>query len=174
MDLDTIAFVLEYPGVSFESKLESARLESGGTERMERAFRDLAHYLESEGKDKSEERYTRLFDLSPVCTLHIGYHLFGDAYGRGELLAGLVGELRNAKVPLGHEIPDFLPTLLRLVPRIESDENRQVFLEHVLLPGLEKMKKSLGDPKDPWSEIILALPELLHEMTPNNEVAAHA
>ena len=174
MDLDTIAFVLEYPGVAFESKLESARLEAGGTERMDQAFRNLAHYLESEGKDKSEERYTQLFDLSPVCTLHVGYHLFGDAYGRGELLAGLVGELRNAKVALGDEIPDFLPTLLRLVARIEDDESRQVFLEQVLLPGLEKMRESLGESKDPWAEIIRALPELLQELTPNKEVAAHA
>ena len=164
MDLDTIAFVLEYPGVAFESKLEAARLESGGNERMDRAFRALADYLETEGRDKAEERYTQLFDLSPVCTLHVGYHLFGDAYGRGELLAGLVGELRNADVPLGDEIPDFLPTLLRLVSRIESDADREVFLEKVLLPGLAKMGESLGEPKDPWSEIVLALPELLKEV----------
>lgn len=180
MNLDTIATVLEYPGVAFESKLESARVESGGTERMDRAFRELASYLEREGKDSSEERYTRLFDLSPVCTLHVGYHLFGDAYGRGELLAGLVGELRNAKVPMGEEIPDFLPTLLRLVSRIENEEDRQVFLEQVLLPGLAKMEESLGEAKDPWSEIIRALPELLQELTPgkldesSGEVTAHA
>lgn len=174
MDLDTLAFVLEYPGVSFESKIETARVASGSTERMEKALSDLANYLESEGKTKAEERYTQLFDLSPVCTLHIGYHLFGDAYGRGELLAGLVRELRNANVSLGSEIPDFLPTLLRLVPRIDNDEDRQVFLEQVLLPGLAKMEASMTEAQDPWSEIIRALPEVLRELTPNEEVAAHA
>lgn len=174
MDFDAIAFVLEYPGVAFESKLETARLESGGTERMDRALRDLAAYLEREGRAASEERYTQLFDLSPVCTLHVGYHLFGDAYGRGELLAGLVGELRRADVPLGDEIPDFLPTLLRLVPRIDDEESQQLFLEHVLLPGLEKMAAPLGESRDPWSEIIRALPESLQQLIPNKEVAAHA
>ena len=34
----------------------------------------------------------------------------------------------------------------------------------VLLPGLAKMGESLGDAKDPWSEIVLALPELLKEV----------
>lgn len=182
MDLDAIAFLLEYPGVAFESKLETARLEPGGTERMDAAVRRLARYLEREGKANAEERYTQLFDLSPVCTLHIGYHLFGDAYGRGELLAGLVGELREARVPLGGEIPDFLPTLLRLVPRIENEESRSLFLERVLLPGLEKMEASLGETHDPWSEIIRALPELLkRNLSPEGEedegekeVTAHA
>lgn len=166
MELDTLAFVLEYPGVSFDSKLETARKASGSTERMETALSGLATYLETEGKTKAEERYTQLFDISPVCTLHIGYHLFGDAYGRGELLAGLVGELRKANVSLGTEIPDFLPTLLRLVPRIDNDEDRQIFLEQVLLPGLEKMEASMGEAKDPWSAIIRALPEVLHNLSP--------
>ena len=66
MGLEALAFVLEYPGVEFASKVEAARLEPGGTERMDRALRALAHYLQSEGKDEAEERYTQLFDLSPV------------------------------------------------------------------------------------------------------------
>jgi nitrate reductase delta subunit len=174
MDLDTIAFLLEYPGIAFASKIEAARLESGGSEEMDRAFDALARHLESRGKAAAEEHYTQLFDLSPVCTLHIGYHLFGDAYGRGELLAGLVGELKKAGVPLGDEIPDFLPTLLRLVSRIEDDDDRHVFVEQVLLPGLDKMVDSLAESKDPWSAIVRALPELLRQLTPEKEVTAHA
>lgn len=176
-ELDTVAFLLEYPGVAFESKLETARVETAPTERMEQAYRALAEYLERVGRAKAEERYTGLFDLSPVCTLHVGYHLFGDAYGRGELLAGLVGELRGVGVPLGDDIPDFLPLLLRLVGRVQSDENRAIFLEDVLLPGLEKMIEALGDTGDPWGELVRALPELLRELhgeIPTKEVAAHA
>ena len=55
-----------------------------------------------------------------------------------------------------------------------------MFLEQVLLPGPAKMEESLGESKDPWSEIIRALPELLQALTPrklnksNGEVTAHA
>ena len=40
-----------------------------------------------------EELYTVSFDLSPVVTLEVGWHLFGEQYERGAFLARLRGEL---------------------------------------------------------------------------------
>ncbi len=174
MDLDTIAFLLEYPGIDFEARVETARRGFGASEPMDRAFVGLARYLEREGQKRAEEQYTTLFDLSPVCSLHVGYHLFGDAYGRGELLAGLVGELHKAGVDLADELPDYLPTLLRLVPRVEDDEDRAVFLEKVLLPGLEKMCESLRESRDPWSAILRVLPACLEPLVARKEALARA
>src|SRR5262249_35690032 len=40
-----------------------------------------------------EELYTRTFDLNPVCSLEVGWHLFGENYSRGEFLVRMRQEL---------------------------------------------------------------------------------
>ena len=165
--LHRIARALEYPGQGWEAKQRPSADHVSGTsaeQQLKRALGDLDRYLSVEGKDQAEERYTVLFDLSPVCTLNVGYHLFGDTYARGELLAGLASEMNKAGVLLEGEIPDFLPALLRLLGQLPEAEDRRVLLTAVLLPGLTKMNEALRSSEDAWSRILRALPDLLEEM----------
>ena len=75
-----------------------------------------------------QELYTRTFDLSPVCALEVGYHLFGEDYKRGEFLA----RLRETENPyeLGQEqqLPDYLPVVLRLLGQMEDAEERAAMI----------------------------------------------
>ena len=165
--LDRIASALEYPGKGWKTKQQLSEGHVGCTaaeRQVNRALGDLAGYLSVKGQDKAEERYTILFDLSPVCTLNVGYHLFGDTYARGELLAGLAGEMKKAGLTLDGEIPDFLPALLRLLGQLPDVEDCQVLVTAVLLPGLTKMNEALTSSKDAWSGILRALPDVLEEM----------
>jgi nitrate reductase assembly molybdenum cofactor insertion protein NarJ len=59
--------------------------------------------------------YTHTFDVQAITTLDIGYVLFGDDYKRGELLANLSREHREAGNDCGHELADHLPNVLRLM-----------------------------------------------------------
>lgn len=179
--LEDVATCLEYPGEGYEEKKTVARRhraldETPARRRLGRALSGLALHLSEKGKSSSEETYTRLFDLSPVCTLHLGYQLFGDSYERGELLARLVPEIRAAGIELDGELPDFLPVLLRLVARLSEDEDRQVLVEHLFLPGLGKMISALENSADPWSDVLRALTDLLREsvLSERKEVLAHA
>lgn len=179
--LDDLATCLEYPGSGYEQKKtlagrHRALAETPALRRMGRALSGLALYLGERGKDACEEAYTRLFDLSPVCTLHLGYQLFGDSYERGELLARLVPEIRDADIPLDGELPDFLPVLLRLFARLADVDDRKLLAELLLLPALEKMGGALESSSDPWSAIVRALPDLLRESIPaeSKEALAHA
>ena len=110
MDLDTIAFVLEYPGVAFESKLESARLESGGTERMDRAFRDLAHYLEPAGDAEGISfagKYPEDFFVPPCDRIPVWHRGGGlDPVGEDDVGNHLAGtNIRKAR-PQDFAVPD--------------------------------------------------------------------
>jgi nitrate reductase delta subunit len=62
---------------------------------------------------------------------YVGHVAWGENYRRGEFMADLVGEMRNADVPLGGELPDHIAPLLRYLAR--TDEPFEDLVE--VLPG---------------------------------------
>jgi len=69
-----------------------------------------------------QELFTRSFDVQAIATLDIGYVLFGDDYKRGELLANLNKEHRNANNDCGTELADYLPNILRLMSLLQDED----------------------------------------------------
>lgn len=164
--LDGVASCLEYPGAETAERARAVADEAASQHaELARSLWHLAVYLETAPRGEAEERYTQLFDMSPVCTLHVGYHLFGDTYQRGAFLSGLGAELRRAG--LGEtargDLPDFLPTLLRLVGRLSEPESQQVLVEDAVAPAVERMREALKEAEAPWRAVLDALPPLLHE-----------
>ena len=155
-----VARALEYPLPDTASHCRRAalqlRVDSGAEHELRRSLEALADYLEAAPNGEAEEHYTVLFDMKPVCSLYVGWHIFADTYGRGALLAGLAGELNAAKVSHEHDLPDYLPTLLRLVAR-QGDEDRVVLTHGVILRGLEKIEAAVEDSTAPWSEVLKSL-----------------
>jgi len=164
--LDLVAASLEYPTAQTAPLARSAAERCAGDHvALARALWELAVWLETAPVGHAEERYTTLFDLSPVCTLHVGYQVFGDTYQRGAFLANLATELRKAGVPKGEDLPDFLPLVLRLLGRVTAQE-AEPLLFVVVRPALTKMLQALEGSKSPWSDMLRALPELLGEAAP--------
>lgn len=101
-----------------------------------------------------QELYTRTFDLSPVCALEIGYHLFGENYKRGVFLANL----RETEAPLelgqNNQLPDYLPVLLRLLTKLNEEELRHALIVDCMIPALEKMLKTLSEGENPYRHLI--------------------
>jgi nitrate reductase delta subunit len=162
--LDLLASCLEYPDPDAAARARAAASGLASAEpELSAALFGLAVFLERSEPGEAEERYTALFDMNPVCTLHVGYHVFGDTYPRGEFLAALAAELRHAGVATNGDLPDFLPTVLRLAGRLERDEDRRSLRELALVPALTRMRASLAQSKDPWSRLLRALPEALTE-----------
>ena len=163
--LDLVARCLEYPDA------ETAAAARRGAQRATADHPGLAHALwhlavglETAAHGEAEERYSALFDLNPVCTLHVGYHVFGDSYPRGAFIAGLAGELAKVDLRWRHELPDYLPTVLRLLSRAPA-EDAGVLSDRVVLPALRKMAKAMEASTSPWSKLFGALAELLEEET---------
>lgn len=159
--LEAIACCLEYPVDHTPRQARGgAHALASDHPQLSAALWSLAVQLE-QGAHEAEERYTAIFDVNPLCTLHVGYHVFGDTYPRGEFLAALCAELRRAGVPTNGDLPDFLPTLLRLLERIRDPEDQDSLRRLALLPAVRRMGAALAESKDPWSGIIRALPEVL-------------
>ena len=97
-----------------------------------------------EALDEVQEIFTRSFDVQAITTLGVGYIMFGDDYKRGELLVNLNRELRDAGIDCGSELPDHLPTVLRLMARWEDRELAREFAEEILHPALERVIAEFG------------------------------
>jgi nitrate reductase delta subunit len=169
--LEAVAAALEYPGPGKAERPGTAEALTCAPPALASALRALGAYLAAAPAGEAEERYTALFDLNPVCTLHAGYHLFGEDYKRGELLAGLAAELRKADLLIGTELPDYFPALLRLTARSDP-AGRETLVDYLLLPALVKMTDALKASESPWAAVVRALSSALAPLGTGEDVAA--
>lgn len=126
-------------------------------ERLELFANSAEHYSVTE----LQELYTQTFDLSPMCSPHVGYHIFGESYKRGALMAQLREEYHNLGLSEGSEIPDHLAYLLKycsVLVNIESKaEVHKELLNLILYPGLSKMVDSFADSTNPYKYLVESL-----------------
>ena len=107
-----------------------------------------------------EELYTQTFDLNPVCSLEVGWHLFGENYSRGEFLVLMRQELRKHGLPESTELPDHLTHVLPAVARMEAQQATR-FASTYILPALEKMQAGLAGKDSPYQDVLEAIRDVL-------------
>lgn len=108
-------------------------------------FTEMLEFASTSDAARLEEAYTSTFDINAVCHLDVGYQLFGEDYKRGALLVELSRVQREAGAPVGTELADHLPVLLRLLPKMEDSEERTELVRRLLLPAIEKMIASFPE-----------------------------
>jgi len=163
--LDALAGILEYPVADWESRLlRSKNLSAARNHDGSRQLEDFSENVDEFSLNQIQELYTRTFDLSPVCALEVGYHLFGEDYKRGQFLA----QLRETQNPyeLGQErqLPDYLPVVLRLLGQMDDPELRAGLIGYCLLPALKKMKESLKNKSNPYESVFECLEGSLNQI----------
>ena len=166
---ESLANLLEYPDAGFNSLIELwAQLVSKANVELLAPSSKFRRDTQRLSLTDLQELYTRTFDLSPVCALDIGYHLFGENYKRGVFLANL----RETEAPfdLGqeHQLPDYLPVLLRLLTKLDDEDLRSALIVDCMIPALEKMLKTLSEGDNPYRHLIAAV-----NMVLNSEAGAY-
>ena len=157
---DSLADLLEYPDERWNGRVVRCRQaladdSVGLLEVLERFCGAIAALSPSD----LQERYTQTFDLNPVCTLEVGYHLFGENYKRGIFLA----HLREMESPLAlgqeRQLPDYLPVMLRLLGRTDDRELREAMVTECLLPALIKMMEAAAKAESPYAPLLQLVSE---------------
>ncbi len=110
------------------------------------------------GSPEFEELYTQTFDLNPVCSLEVGWHLFGEEYARGAFLVRMREELRKHGIPEATELPDHLTYALRLVERMAPADAGE-FSARYLVPALDKMLAALEGKGNPYESVLREIRE---------------
>ena len=118
-----------------------------------------------------QELFIQTFDLSPVCSLEMGRHLFGENYDRGLLLVKMRQQLRDHGIAEGTELPDHLTYALRLLPCMQQEE-ASYFAEAVVLPALEKMLAAIHGKDNPYEHVLNAVRAAIRADFPEIQAAS--
>ena len=123
----------------------------------------LADALEypADGAAPLQEAYVQAFDLDPACSLEVGWHLYGDRPERGAFMVMLRERLADAGIAEDGYLPDYLPTLLRLIGR--QDARLGAVLAELIAPAasrvLEQLRAQLSPFAEPLENAVRALQE---------------
>lgn len=91
---------------------------------------------------RGEELYARTFLVHPILSLECGWHLYGEEYERGVLMARIRERMRALGVPEAPELPDHLANVLPLADAMDEEE-RGLFVGAVVLPAVRRMVEGL-------------------------------
>ena len=171
--LESLAALLQYPKEDYQRLVEVCRLsiveediaatqDGPGVGGHFLAFADGVRPLTA---TELEELYTRTFDLNPTCALDIGWHLYGEQYARGTFLVTLRDALRNHGIEENTELPDHLPSVLRLLAR-SKEQDAVDLAERSLRPAIAKMLTAFPDGQNPFSSLLRTVEGLLNVVSP--------
>lgn len=157
---DRLAAAVDYPEPGFAGTLRACGDALADTSpeaaASVRAFREAVCDLPLE---RAQELYIESFDFDPQCSLDLGWHVFGDSYERGEMLAALRGDLDRAGVRQTAELPDHLTHLLMLLAR--EDRARGVELAALMLPAVGRVEEALRRRQSPYAHLLRAVQAVL-------------
>jgi nitrate reductase molybdenum cofactor assembly chaperone len=86
-----------------------------------------------------QEYYVSTFDVQAMCFLDIGYVLYGEDYKRGIFLVNIKKEQIKAENDCGSELPDHLPNILTLLPKISDGDLAEELIYSLLIPALNEL-----------------------------------
>jgi len=86
-----------------------------------------------------QEYYISTFDVQAMCFLDIGYVLFGEYYKLGVFLVNIKKEQIKASNDCGSELPDHLPNILTLLPKIQDADLAEELVYSLLIPAIHEM-----------------------------------
>lgn len=165
---EALANLLEYPDDDWAARLgEYEQILNEEWPALAPQLHEFRKKLDGFSVSALQEKYTQTFDLNPVCTLEVGYHLFGENYKRGLFLSNL----RETEAPyeLGqrHQLPDYLPVLLRLLNKLADQELRSALIYECLIPAVDKMVGALSESGNPYSGLLSVVSRALKIEAPD-------
>jgi len=163
---EELAILFRYPGADYRQHIEECRCaaESESSDAAAR-LREFSAALEGLSNEDLQELYTRTFDLNPLCTLEIGWQLYGEEYRRGEFLVEMREQLAGYGVAETGELPDHLTHALALLARLEADE-AAAFASLYVLPALDKMRTAWTKHRNAFAGLLELTFDLLKSRYP--------
>lgn len=154
--LDGLGVALAYPRAGYRARLLECRdLLVGGEPEAAAALAAFCEAMAGLNDTELEELYTRTFDLNPVCTPEVGWHIYGEQYRRGRFLVQARELLKVVGIEERGELPDHLMSLLPAVARLQP-QDAALFAGTYLVPAIDKMLTGLAGKANPYEQILQA------------------
>jgi len=158
---DLLAALFDYPDGDWVAGLSRCGVElEDGYSAPAALLQPLRDRVRDMSTEQIQEMFTRTFDINPVCTLEIGWHVYGEDYARGALLVKMRQMLREMNLPESNELPDHLTHVLILLGRL-AGEDADELASRYLLPGLDKMLAGFEDEENPYRAVLEAVAKIV-------------
>jgi nitrate reductase delta subunit len=158
---ELLGALLRYPDRGYLDRVKNCCEQCReGYPEVARRLSNLAGELRGKPVEELQELYTQTFDLNPVCSLEVGWQLYGEEYTRGRFLVAMRERLRQHGVRESTELPDHLTHLMPLLDRLEPKEARE-FTEEFAGPAVKKMLAAFQSKNNPFQELLLAVEAFL-------------
>lgn len=159
--LSDLGMLYMYPGPDYVDRARRVHerleeMEAGAAEE----FKQFLDFIKDFSLEQLEEVFTRTFDLNPVSSPELGWHLFGEDYNRGLFLAKMRRELKKAGIEESKELPDHISHALQLLERMETDKAEE-FTTSCVLPALKKMLRGFEGKENGFEPLVRATESIL-------------
>lgn len=108
-----------------------------------------------------QEYYISTFDVQAMCFLDIGYVLYGEDYKRGVFLVNIKKEQIKAENDCGSELPDHLPNILTLLPKIADADLAEELIYSLLIPALHELILKFRDASNIYKGLLEILVRIM-------------
>lgn len=116
-----------------------------------------------------QEYYIATFDVQALCYLDIGYVLYAEDYNRGVFLANMKNEQEKAGNNCGSELPDHLPNMLTLLPKLRDENLVEELVVSMMVPALGKMIESFRSAGNVYQGMLEILLQIMERDFPDSE-----
>ena len=165
--LDELAVVLSYPKEDYKLRVQRcAELAASsvgeipdGNDNAASHLKEFCAAIAPLTVEELEELFTRTFDINPVCSLELGWHLYGETYERGAFMVLMRDVLRRCAVEESSELPDHLSHALLALGRMRDDE-ADAFVRTRLNKALGKMVEGFSSKGNPYEHAMRAARDL--------------
>lgn len=161
MVYQSLAKVLGYPHEGYRASVRECR-ELIGIHYPDQVskFSEFDTYVETALNAAVEELYVNTFDVQALCSLDIGYVIFGEDYKRGEMLTNMKVMQTKFGNDCGTELPDHLPNVLTLITKLNWNDSRDL-VAYLVLSALEKMLQGFQEKGSPYQHVLFAIDQIL-------------
>lgn len=161
--LHSLAPLMEYPTAQLGAQTHyCADLLQQEHPEWREQFEPFLAFVTDTSFTRVQELYTNTFDLQVVCYPYVGYHLFGESYKRGALLAKLKEEYRAVGLVNEAELPDHVGLVLRFLALLPP-EQQAIKTEIISTCFLVALKRMQGyfKAENPYQQLFRLLFEVL-------------
>lgn len=156
---DFLASALMYPDAEFDRILDQCAetmCAADPAPELAQLFTKWVDCVRRLSPEDRQELYARTFDMSPKCTLEMGWHLFGEQYDRGTFLVWMRGQLREFGLAESTDLPDHARHVLAVLGRLQPAAADH-FATACVLPSLEIVREGLKQLDSPYELLIDAI-----------------
>lgn len=132
---------------------------------LQKPLKPLLRFVSTASLEEVQDLHTRTFDLAPSCPPYLGFHLHGESYRRGTLMARLKALYRRHGVEETGELPDHLAQVLKLVDVAADEPELAELIKEELKPGMDKLLAvaAAEEADNPYRALLTAAAHALEE-----------